>query len=73
VEWDIEPGDTVYVELQHITKDMFNYYNTLNNIVGSGGPMGSSTPYNPISNIKGDALGYFGAYSSSFAFLILQE
>ena len=70
---DIEPGDSVYVELRHITKDMFDYYNTLNNIVSSGGPMGSSTPYNPISNIEGDALGYFGAYTSSFSFLVLEE
>lgn len=58
----IKLNDTVVVELINIDKDVYDYFNTLSSIVGSGG-MSSSIPANPNSNISNEALGYFGAYS----------
>ena len=69
----VVPGDTVVAELRHITKEMFDYYTTLDNITTSGGPKGSATPYNPKSNIEGGALGYFGAYSADTGTVIIQK
>jgi hypothetical protein len=55
-----QSSDTLGIELHHITKETFDYYRTLNNIISKR--MGGGTPYNPLSNIRGGALGYFGGY-----------
>jgi len=54
-------GDTVTVDLQSIGYNTFRYYVGLNDALSSGT---GSTPYNPISNLSNEALGYFGAYTS---------
>ncbi|NOQ25460.1 MAG: DUF4249 family protein [Bacteroidales bacterium] len=59
---EINLNDTVVVELVNIDEGVYNYFNTLSSIVGSGG-MSSSIPANPNSNISNGALGYFGAFS----------
>lgn len=53
----VEKGDTLTVEMQCIDKDMHDYWDTLMMIENSLA--------NPTTNIKGGALGYFGAYSYS--------
>lgn len=63
-------GDTVQVEMQAIGYNTYTYYVGLNDALNSGG-MGS-TPYNPISNLSNDALGYFGAYVSDFETIIIE-
>ncbi len=68
---DISVGDTLGVELQHITKETFDYFRTLNNIV-SRRMGGGGTPYNPLSNIQGGALGVFSAYGLDGRTLIIQ-
>lgn len=68
-------GDTVSIELLHLDESAFNYYNTLGNIIGGGsGPFGgSAAPGNPETNWSGGALGYFSAYSSDTASLVITE
>ena len=56
-------NDKVEVELLSIDKKMYDYFNTLSTLVSNGN--NSAAPANPITNWSGNALGYFGAYSSS--------
>lgn len=55
------PGDEIYVELHSIGFNTYEYFRTLNEVIGGG--MGS-TPYNPITNLSNGALGYFGSYAT---------
>ncbi len=70
--FDAQPGDTLGIELQHITKETFDYFRTLNNII-SRRMGGGGTPYNPVSNIQGGALGVFSAYGLDGRTLILSK
>lgn len=54
-------GDTAVVELQSLDLGVFDYLNTLNDIVSNQGGNNPANPANPNTNIKGGALGYFGA------------
>lgn len=61
-------GDTAIVEFYHVNKENYNYYKTANNILKSRkGPMASaSAPQaNPLTNISGEAVGYFGTFTVS--------
>jgi hypothetical protein len=61
-------GDTAIVELYHINSSNYDYYKTANNILrNKKGPMASaSAPQaNPVTNISGGAVGYFGTYAVS--------
>jgi hypothetical protein len=51
--------DSVTVEMWCIDRDVHTYFNSLNQLQNTQ----SGTPTNPISNIKGGALGYFSAHS----------
>lgn len=62
-------GDLVRVEMQSIGYNTFTYYVGLNDALSGG--MGS-TPYNPISNLSNDALGYFGAYASDSQSILIE-
>lgn len=63
---EIKKGDTVEVEMQNIDKNVYNYFFTLGN-TDQG-----VTPANPPTNIKGDCLGYFSAYTSQKASKIIK-
>jgi Domain of unknown function (DUF4249) len=63
-------NDKVEVELLSIDRKMFDYFNTLNNLVGSNGD--GAAPANPLTNWSGGALGYFGAFSSSKKTIVVQ-
>ncbi|MCP4441885.1 MAG: DUF4249 domain-containing protein [Aureispira sp.] len=63
-------GDTIVVELWHIPKHTYTYYSQLKEVIEQG--LLSSVPYNPESNIKGGALGYWGAASIDRDTLILK-
>jgi hypothetical protein len=56
-------NDTFTLEMQNIDVSIYNYFNSLNESIGSG-PGGGATPANPVSNIEGGALGYFSAHTS---------
>ena len=59
--------DTIEVEMQCIDKNMYRYFTALANV-----QMNATTPANPDSNIRGGALGYFSAYTSSRKKIIVQ-
>jgi hypothetical protein len=61
-------GDTAVVELYHINAANYDYYKTANNILkNKKGLMASaSAPQaNPLTNISGGAVGYFGTFTVS--------
>jgi hypothetical protein len=61
-------GDTAIIELYHINSANYDYYKTANNILkNKKGPMASaSAPQaNPLTNISGSAVGYFGTFAVS--------
>lgn len=57
----INLGDDLVVELQSIDKGVYDFYRTLNTTIDQD----ASTPANPLTNIKGGALGVFNACQSS--------
>ena len=64
----ISPGDIVTVEMECIDSMIYQFYYTL----GQSRNANSATPTNPVSNIKGgQALGYFGAHTTSTQSLIV--
>lgn len=66
----LKTGDTLVVEMQSITKPVYNYlygFSLLNTL-----PQGT-TPANPVSNINGAELGYFSAFSLHRDTLIIPE
>ena len=58
----IHSGDAVTVSLQSIDKNVYEYFRTLNLLIGPAGAQ-SASPANPTSNINNGALGYFSAYA----------
>ncbi|MGI9525485.1 MAG: DUF4249 domain-containing protein [Weeksellaceae bacterium] len=51
--------DTLSITLHNIDEHSYNYIYAIANIINQG----SGSPTNPVSNIEGDALGYFKVYS----------
>ncbi len=51
----LKSGDSVRVELQSVSQETYDYYRTLEDVTGYS----FTTPANPISNIRGGALGVF--------------
>ena len=61
---NIDSGDEVIIEMQILDRAMLNYWYTLR----TGGGVGSGSiaaPANPVTNLSGDALGYFSAHTVS--------
>lgn len=60
-----ELNDFVFVELLSIDEATYEYYSTLGNAIASssGSKIQTKIPANPNSNISGNALGYFGAFT----------
>jgi hypothetical protein len=61
-----DDGDTCFVELLNMDKANYTYFASK-----QSGSDGSATPANPVSNIEGGALGYFGAYLTDTVTIIL--
>lgn len=75
LRWDEEqflPNDTVVVELQTLAESTYEYYRTLASLFDSG-MIGNANPANPITNLSGDVLGYFGAFTVSRDTIIIEE
>ena len=66
---EFDSGDTVLVEMQNIDKANYTYFYSMSN-AQSTSPF-SATPANPVSNIEGGALGYYGAYLKDTMSLIV--
>lgn len=65
---EFESGDTLLAVLISMDKPMYTYYSSLAS--GQGGGPFSPTPANPVSNIEGGAIGYFGAFMTANEILI---
>lgn len=65
---EANPGDEIKIEMQSTGYNTYEYFRTLNDAL-SGRP--GATPYNPITNLNNDALGYFGAYAVSTETIIV--
>ena len=75
LRWDEEqffPQDTVVVELQTLAESTYEYYRTLASLFESG-MIGSANPANPITNLSGDVLGYFGAFTVSRDTIVIKK
>jgi hypothetical protein len=61
---NINSGDEVTIEMQTLDETIYKYWYTLRS--GGGDGTGNiASPYNPVTNIKGGALGYFSAHTVS--------
>lgn len=63
---DFNINDEVKIELWSFDREAYTYYSTLKEalaVEGQENPLASSEPANPVSNITGNVLGYFCAYS----------
>lgn len=67
-----QSGDTVDVDLRNIDQATYNFYTTLSEIIIDMGGGNSAAPGNPISNIQGGAIGYFGSFSSAKARVVVE-
>ena len=60
---NIKSGDQVTVEMQCLDEPMYKYWFTLRTGGGDGDNNTAAAPANPITNIKGGAIGYFSAHT----------
>ena len=63
---EVRSGDTVLVEINTLDKANYTYLFTL-----SSNSSNSTAPANPTSNLQGNALGYFGAFSTDTMSIIV--
>ena len=66
-----QTGDTAVVIVSSCDRNVYEYLYTFAEIA-SENFHDTGTPYNPTSNISGDALGYFGVFSLSGSFMIVE-
>lgn len=62
----VEKSDSLSVRIRSLDRGAYSYMSGLAELSGGGfggGPGGSATPYNPISNFEPSILGYFAASS----------
>ncbi len=57
------PGDTIGVELLNLERNTWKYFKGLSETIQQG--VNSQAPGNPPTNLTGEAMGVFGAYSVS--------
>jgi hypothetical protein len=67
---DLKPGDELRVELQSIDPQVYQYWFSL--WQGATGEGNAASPANPVTNIRGGALGYFSAHTISTRSVILK-
>ena len=66
----LRTGDSVLVFLQCVDKGVFDYFRTMQQASGDGGPQAAS-PANPVSNFTNGALGYFNAYAVKSKLIVI--
>lgn len=67
-EDDIKTGDTLVLEMQCTDKNVYTYFNSLDE---SSTGSSQSIPANPVNNVTGGALGYFSAYTTASKTIIV--
>lgn len=66
-EWEtIYPGDTIMLQMSGITKEYFDFINQVQQ-AGFNIPFFSGPPANVQGNVTNGGIGFFAAYSNSFA------
>lgn len=70
---ELNPGDTVSLQMSGITREYFEYVIALQEETGMKVPLFSGPPANLPGNVSNGALGFFRAYSSSIASVIHSE
>jgi hypothetical protein len=60
-ELSLKKGDSVTLQMLCISKEVNLYFYSMDQ--SSGGPGGTASPANPVTNIQGAALGYFSAHT----------
>ena len=71
-KWEtLYPGDTVMMELSAITKEYYNFIGQVQQ-AGFSIPFFSGPPANVMGNVSNNGVGFFAAYSSSFAKTIVK-
>ena len=70
-EQQLRPGDTVTLEMSGITQEYYNFVSEVQQ-AGFNIPFFSGPPANVSTNISPDAVGFFTAYSSSRASVIVK-
>lgn len=68
---DLKSGDSVKLEMQCISENIYTYYSSLIQLSGDG-PGGGITPSNPVSNLSNGALGYFSAHTQAIHRFVIQ-
>jgi hypothetical protein len=58
----LQKGDTLQVKMYCIDKNIYNYFFSLIQVTANNGFL-TATPDNPLTNIRGGALGYFSAHT----------
>lgn len=67
-----DKGDTITLKLCNIDKTTFDFWRTMEfNYTSIGNPF--SSPTQVISNINGNALGYFGGYAAQYRTIIVPK
>jgi len=69
MNYEMQPQDTINVVLSAIDEANYNYFLVLS----QGGSPFNIAPGNPVSNLKGGALGYFGAFAQSEKIFIVPK
>lgn len=71
-KWEtLFPGDTITMELSAITKEYYDFINQVKQ-AGISIPIFTGPPANVEGNISNNGIGFFAAYSSSFATTIVK-
>jgi|TARA_B110000495_G_C22932570_1_gene545234 hypothetical protein len=68
---EVKDYDTLEVEFIEIDKGTYNYLKVLGEI-DSGDNAASAAPGNPISNLTGNALGFFGGYAITNGSIVIE-
>jgi hypothetical protein len=64
----VRDGDIVDIEMHTIDAPIYKYFESMAHT-----NMGSAAPSNPVSNIQGDALGYFSAHTVQNKILVVKK
>lgn len=67
-QYPFEKGDTVKIEMYSLTKEAYNYYYQLFNLINAFDP----DPVNPVSNFTGNALGIFQASAVTSKTIVIE-
>lgn len=67
--YEMQPLDTISVQLSSIDEVNYSYFLVLSQ---SESPF-NIAPGNPVSNLQGDAIGYFGSYAQERKYIVIPE